>query len=452
MKSSNKGQVLPLVLIISVVLMILVPAMVFWIQTESRQTVKEHRSTIAFNLAEAGIDRGMWKLKSSTSTWDNVSKGIALSGYNFDRTYNDVPGGYYRIRFSTGPGTGRVSIIAEGKDVSTKEVRSIRAVYRNQCIPGAIIAGGVLTWANAFSAHWGPVMAQNNINITDANAAKDYFPRKYSRQVVSCGQSGYARDKNGLDPPNTDNTEWWSDYDVPDLPIPDFTALRSSAAATGTLNVYGCKKTGASWDARWSCSGTGGTGKDHSKHFGNPWRHPKHLDRDVWYWDNDVEIIGSTSDDGCGIYGTVIVRGNLTLNSGDNYAFTGPVPENAWQEYAKITKTTGDTKTKNEYPADDGYQKNRTTFQFGGETWSGGPAYYNTDVGIRGFVYVGGNLDIKGPMDINGAVWVVGNVTKAVGSERCIIFFDDTLQLPSLNVVLVRESWKEILPTNTTWP
>lgn len=449
--TDRKGQVLPLILIISVVLMILVPATVLWVQTEARQTVKEHRSTVAFNLAEAGIDRGMWKLKSSTATWDAAYGGIPIPGYNFDRTYSDVPGGYYRIKFSTSAGPGRVAIIAEGKDASTEEIRSIRAVYRNQCIPGAMIAGGVLTWANAFSAQWGPIMAQNNINITDANAAKDYFPRKFSRQVVKSNSGGYARDLNGLDPPNTDNVEWWSDYDVPDLPIPDFTALRSSAAASGTLNVYGCKKTGASWDKRSTCSSSGGGGGKHSRHFGNPWRHPKHLDQCVWYWDNDVELIGSTGNDGCGIYGTIIVRGNLTLNVGDNYAYTGPVPSAAWQEYAKITKTTGDTSAKNQYPADDGFQKNRSTFRFGNETWSGGPAYYNTDVGIRGFVYVGGNLDIKGPLDINGAVWVVGNVMKATGSERCVIFFDDTLQLPSLNVVLVRESWKEIQPSPVAW-
>lgn len=443
----QSGQVLAIVLLTLSVLLIMIPALTFWMQNEARSTVKEQRSTIAFNLAEAGIDRGMWKLKSSTSTWESAAKGTLITGYNNDVSYKDIDGGAYRIRFSSGPGPGRITITAEGRDTSTKEVRAIQAVYRNQSIPGAIISGGVVTWANAFSAHWGPIMAHNNINITDANAAQEYFPRKFSTQVVTCNSNGYARDKNGLNPPNTDGIEWWSDYPVPDLPILDFTTLRDSAAATGTLNVYGCKKTGASWDKRSSC-----TGSSHTKHFGNVWYHPSARKKYVWYWDGDVEIIGGTGDDGCGIYGTVICRGNLTLNSGDNYYFTGPVPEGAWQEYAKITKTTGDTKAVNEYPADNGYRKNRATFQFGNETWSGGPAYYNTDVGIRGFVYCGGNLDIKGPMDINGAVWVNGNISKAVGSERCVVFFDDTLDLPTLNVVLVRQSWQEIKPGSTPWP
>lgn len=444
-----RGQTLPLVLVLLTVLLVGVPAVVVLMQADTNQTVQQQRSTVAFNLAEAGIDRGMWKLKSSTGTWDKAMKGTPIAGYHNDVVYTDVAGGSYRINFSMGPGASRVSITAEGQDASTHAKRAIRVVYRNQCIPGAIISGGVVTWANAFSAHWGPVMAHDNINITDANAANEYFPRKFSRQVVT-SVPARPRDTNGLTPPNTDNEEWWSDYDVPDLPVPDFTSLRSSAAASGTLNVYGCKKTGASWDGRSSCpTGT------HTKHFGNPARHPLRNNNYVWYWDGDVELIGSTGADGCAIYGTVICRGNLTLNTGDNLSFTGPVPEGAWQEYTKIRYTAGkitrDTKALNEYPADNGLQTSRSTFNFGGETWSNGPTAGNTDVGIRGFVYCGGNLDIKGPLDIDGAVWVVGNIGKAVGSERCVVFFDDTLALPTLNVVLVRQSWDEILPANEIW-
>jgi hypothetical protein len=79
------------------------------------------------------------------------------------------------------------------------------------------------------------------------------------------------------------------------------------------------------------------------------------------------------------------------------------------------------------------------------------PPSANTDVGFRGLIYVGGNLAINGPADVNGAVWVVGNVTKASGIERTIVFYDDTLVLPTLNVVLTRQSWDEVIPSSTTW-
>jgi len=452
---NNKGQLLVAVLLAVAILGIFLPAVVLWVRQEAQWSVKEQQSTIAFNLADAGIERGMWKLKSSTYTWTMASEGGVITGYNFDTVYTDIPGGKYRIKFSSGPLVRSVTILSEGKDDKTGQVRAIRAVYQNQNIPGAVISKGVITWANAFSAHWGPIMSHNNINITDANAAQDYFPRKFSKQVVYCNQKGYERDSNGLNPPNTDGIEWWSDYPVPDLPELDFAALRSSAQATGTLNVYGCKKTGASWDKRSSCSTSG----DHSKHFGNTYNYPNARKQYVFYWDDDVILAGGTGSYGSGIWGTIIARKNLTLDTGDNYSYTGPVPAEAWREYTIIQKTGSntyyDTSAKNEYPADDGYQKNRTTFNFGGETWTRGqnpPPSYNTDVGIRGFVYVGGDLTINGPLDINGAVWVEGNVSKAVGSERCIIFFDDNLSnIPTLNVVLVRKSWDEVKPSSTPW-
>ncbi|MFH1369415.1 MAG: hypothetical protein ABII64_09855 [Elusimicrobiota bacterium] len=454
-KRMQKGQTLVIVLLLLVVIGILVPALVFWTRQESFWAVQEQKSSIAFNLADSGIERGMWKLKSSTTTWRSASKGIVVPGFNFDVKYDDMPGGYYRIKYSSGPARNQVTIIAEGMDIDAKEIRSIQAIYVNQSIPGAVISRGVITWANAFEAHWGPIMSHNNINITDAAAGQQYFPRKYSRQTVTCNSKGYERDTNGLDPPNTDGVEWWSGYNVPDLPVLDFESMRSSASITKTLNIYGCTKTGAAWDARKSCP----TGGAHTSHFGNPWNHTLARKNYVWYWDNDVILAGSTGTDGCGIFGTVIARGNLTLDVGDNYSYVGPVPALAWQEYAKITKSAGDSGATDEYPADAGLQKTNPTFKFGNQTWANTPAgksayppTYNTDVGVRGFIYVGGNLTINGPLDINGAVWVEGTVNKAVGSDRCIVFFDDTLEIPSLNVVLVKQSWQEIGPDPQAWP
>lgn len=449
------------------VLMILLPVLVSWLSRDMKMSIKTHKSTIAFNLAEAGVDRGMWKLKSSTSTFAQANEGTAIAGYDFNTAYSDIndgKDGTYRIKFSSGPGTRDVTITAEGRDISLKNVRAIKAVYRNQTIPGSIISGGVITWANAFSAHWGPVMAHGNINITDANAAQDYFPRKFSRQVVSATSKGYERDTNGLTPPNTDNKEWWSDYDVPELPILDFAALRSSASTTNTLNVYGCNyKSGkvTITNAAWSpyMCGISSAGANHAIHLQNTWYHPLARKQYCWYWDNSVifadTTAGATGDHGTGMWGTFIMRGTFVNFAGDNYSYTGPVPTDAWQEYSKIEKAANDTSATNEYPADNGYQKNRSTFKFGSEIWTKGnppSSAGNTDIGFRGLLYVGGDLDIEGPADINGAVYVVGNISKAVGAERTIVFFDDTLDLPTLNVVLVRQSWDEITPSTTAWP
>jgi len=521
-KNSQKGQLIISVIGILLFLMVIIPALIFWVNNQAKWSVKQQKTTTAFNLAEAAIDRGVWKLKSSTGTWDQASKGIVITGYNFDVVYKDIPNGEYRIKFSSGPNPKEVTIYGEGKDLTSQEIRAIKAVYRNQVIPGAMISRGIITWANAFSAHWGPIMSHNNINITDANAAKDYFPRKFSRQVVQCTIGSYPRDQNGLNPPNTDNTEWWSDYPVPDLPVLDFVALRSSAAINmatyleydsqdsyykyylwkkcyplgstppadwissatiNTLNVIGCSQmsnyTGPKWWLRYnkrkttgaittttlsSCN-LGGSSHDGMNHFQNSARHPAAKAGRIWYWDGDVVFTGSVGADGGAIIGSIIVRGNLTNYWGDNLKWYDiglencKVPSEAWKEYTIINKsgnnTYYDTTAKNEYPADDGLKKNRSTFKFGEETWTRGtnpPSAENTDIGLKGFLYVGGNFQMERAMDYYGAVWVVGDVARATGlAEQSIIFFDENLDLPSLNVVLVRKSWDEIQPSSTSW-
>lgn len=474
-RDNEKGQVLPIVLGVMVVLLILLPALVRWVQNESRWTVKEQKRVTAFNLAEAGIDRGAWKLKSSTSTWAGVAAGAALAGYNFDATYADIAGGSYRIRLSSGPGSGQATITAEGRDSATQEVRAVQAVYQNTAIPGSLITGGVLTYAGAFEAHWGPALAQNNIVIS-GNAATEYFPRKFSRQVVS-GTVGQPRDTNGLTPPNTDNVEWWSAYDVPELPILDFTTLRSSAVANGTLNYYnvnasstGHTLTGYPAGPHGTCrQPTGGAWANHRYHFFDSNHHPLSRQNRIWYWDGDLYLTGQTVTE-ChrqGLWGTLIIRGNLTIATGDCYSvYQATVPSTAYQEYTKLRTSQWDTSTLNEYPADNGYHASRPAFNLGscssgctpvgswaGETWTGGPSAQNTDVGIRGFLYVGGNLTVMNQalMDLYGAIWVVGNVTNNNVGERSLVFYDSTLDVPVLNVILVRQSWQEVSPSPVSW-
>ncbi|MBU0952397.1 MAG: hypothetical protein KKH91_06225 [Elusimicrobia bacterium] len=504
-QKGNKGQVLAIVIAIMLFLTVIIPGLIYWTQNQTKWSVKQQRKSVAFNLAETGIDRGMWKLKSSTSTWDMASKGKITNGYNFDTTYTDISGGIYRIKFTSGPSSCEVTVTAEGKDSTLNEIRAIKAIFRNQVIPGAIISKDTITMGNAFSVHWGPIMSHGNIEITNAAAAQDYFPRKYSRQVVTCNQAGYARDTNGMNPPNTDNMEWWSDYDVPDLPLLDFDALRSSAAINvtvyqgtvpyviNTLNVFGCSKmknyTGLKW---WQVydAGEGGwvdattckePGNDHSglPHVQNLFKHPFKLANRTWYWDdngdkvfwvNDRDVAGYPYgyNAGWGVVGNFIVRGNLENNALDNLSYdfidvsAAPgrnIPEEAYKEYTLIQRTGVDsyydTSATNEYPGDDGYQKTRKTFRFGGETWTRGhnpPNASSTDIGIKGFLYVGKNLQIDNPMDIFGAAWIVGNTSEHDCSESFIIFYDDSLDLPALNVVLVRKLWQEIPPSSTTWP
>jgi hypothetical protein len=457
-------------------LTLMIFSVVQWLQNDTKWAVKEQKATTAVGLAEAGIDRGTWKLQSSTTTWASAYAGGIIPGYNFDTTYSDVPGGTYRIKFIAGAGN-LLTIWAEGRDSVNRETRSIQEVVKNQTIYSGMMSGGNITWARGLVLFWGPIIAQGNITLADDFVGVLAFPRKFAKGTV-IGSPSYPRDVNGLTPPNTDNVEWWSAYSgVPNVPILDFTSLRSSAAATGTLNVYGCKNSTlhgalpgvagpAPWDLRGSCSSSG----SHNGHFGDSTNYIiQNLDPNkdyVWYWDGDVTLSGAfcgsspcSPGQSTSLRGTVIVRGNLTIDTPGDFVYTGHVPPNAWQEENKLlmSPVTFDTAGTREYPADTGLHTSGATFNFGTDTWcqpGSGSCSWKTTVGIRGLTYVGGTLTIINYMDFHGAVWVNGGVNASGGDAThfCGVFYDDTLSVPALNVILLRQSWTEVAPSQTAWP
>ena len=453
----RKGIILPIVIISLVFLALVVPLMVKLAMEDTTASVRSQKKSIAFNLAEAAVARGYWKIKSSTSIFSTIMSGASLSGYCFDTTYKDIDGGEYRISISSGPLSKEVTIIGEGRDLNNNETRAIKVIYRNSTIPGAIISGGMLTATGQSIVHWGPMMSMGDMTLS-GSAANRYYPRKLSKGVVS------PRDPTGdLNPPNTDNLEWWSNYDVPELPVFDFTTLRASAAATGTLN---CKSGGGgggcpgfcSWFP-WlpACSGCGGGGGSDLEccwassctYSGAPCTNcsvnnfykDSRKDKDyTWYWDNNSSWSGQN-----GVRGTVIVRGNLSIAGTDEYCShcTVNVPQDAWQEYQKI-----DSGSINQYPGDTGYHSNAATYTLGscGSSCEGGAL--GADLGIYGFAYIGGDFNRTGDADVYGALWIVGNVS---GSGNTMVFYDEDLELPTLNVVLVKQSWREVTPSTQVW-
>jgi hypothetical protein len=483
MKKREGGQILVVVILCMAVLLIMVPALVRWVQNEAKFSVKDRRSTTAFNLAEAAVERGYWKVKGSTGTCAEALAGQNIPGYRFDVTYTDVSGGTYRIYISSA-GPKDIYIIGEGRDPSNFEVRAVSATYQNLTLYSPLLATGTINYAKGITVFWGPMMSQGNITIMDDFVGQWYYPRKFAKGVVS-GTVANPRDTNGLLPPNTDNSEWWSNYQaVPELPILDFVALRSSAAATNTLNVYGCAASGvhtstgvapgfmeagnAPWDGRGACSNTGA----HNLHFSASYNHPLGAKANpyqantpagsplVWYYDGDLILGGDMTINGTygiGLWGTLIVRGNLTLDANGDYNYTGNVPVNAWMEESKLTINTNDTAATGEYPADLGLHTTNATFKFGSDGFCvpGVSCGWINTVGRRGFTYVGGNLTVtnNGFMDFNGAVWVNGQViaTGADSSHFCFILYDDGLTLPTLNVILTRTSWLEVSPSHSAW-
>jgi Tfp pilus assembly protein PilX len=497
LRRKGRGQVLAGVVMLLVVMLILVPAMVQWVQMDSKASVGNRQNTSAYNLAQAAVERGFWAVKNSTATVNQAQAGQILTGYNFDVTYTDVSGGTYRIKISSGPAAKEITVVGEGRDSTTHQVRALSAVYLNNTLFSPLMSQGTVQMSCNMVPYWGPVESQGDIVLNDNFIGNLYWPQKLAQGVVWCNSTNggtctntaavNARDTNGLALPNTDNSEWWSDYQyVPEVPVLDFATFRSSAAASNTLNVYGCKATGAAWDHRAACTSAG----NHALHFGNSWNHPlspqfptpaTSTNSYTWYWDNDVMIVGTGCSTGnaypcqlgTGLWGNIIVRGNLTIDSPGDYQPVENVPVNAWMQQVRINKGTVDTGATNEYPADNGFHKTTPTFTTGW-SWTGGSPGVGSPVpigslfpypngggssastpGIKGFVYVGGNLIFNNTLDVNGVIWVKGSLLASGGgcnpNGMVAVMYDDTLVVPTLNVILTRQSWQEVPPSTAVW-
>jgi len=420
--SKRKGLILPMVVVAFVFLAIVVPLLIKMVRDDTSASVADQKKSVAFNLAEAAVDRGYWKIKSSTITLQEILDGGVISGYDYDATYDDVAGGSYRIRIASGPLEDQITITGEGKakiGVDKFETRAIEAIYQNTAVSGAIISGGMMSATGNSVVHWGPIMSMGDLTVSGA-VLNNHYPRKLSKGVVK------PLDPTGdLNPSNTDNLEWWSDYPVPELPLFNFTELRSSAAATGTLN---CQTKSGNIECCFlsSCTYSGAACSDCSiQNLNDDSRISNNY---TWYWDNDATWTGKN-----GARGTMIVRGDLRVTGGGNYC-SGcdlEVPATAWQEYQKI-----DTTSTDEYPGDTGYQSNATTY------------HLDDDLGVYGFLYVGGTFDRQGDCDVYGAIWVVGNIS---GNGNTAVYYNSKIKLPMLNVIIIRRSWQEIAPSAEAW-
>jgi hypothetical protein len=103
MRHRLSGQILVGATLLILMLLILIPLLIQWSQDESRWAVKDQQTTTTFNLAEGAVDRGMWKLKSATSTWAAAAAGTVIAGYNLDVVYQDIVGALYPTPVFFGP-------------------------------------------------------------------------------------------------------------------------------------------------------------------------------------------------------------------------------------------------------------------------------------------------------------------------------------------------------------
>ncbi len=393
MKRTRDGQIIIGAIVLLVVLAILVPSIITYVQNEGRWTQKEERTTMAFQLAEAGVERGFQQVIQSTTVWASLQAGGTIANYNFDQKYSDLPGGTYEVRVLKGVGTQTVAITGVGRDNAQKELRAITAIYANSASNAAIYAEGGLTLTSNPSVEWGPVFSPASITSTQAH------PRFYSSGSISL-------DSNGATPPNTDNIQWWSYYpNLPPAPQIDLQSYLSSATAQG--HYYNTSQT-------FSLGDITGT----------------------YYIDGDLTMQPHNF-----LTGNLIVTGNFTLQgNAANGSYTATLPTNAWKEYGNdwaSYRSTYDGSAPATFPGVNG-------------TYSHGTLTCAIDkVVVHGFMYVGNSFSITGGGNccVHGSMYV-GDSSSLDGSH-VKIYYDDTLTILTKNVSLARSSWQEI--TGCSW-
>lgn len=414
---SSRGQVLIVVLGILVIFMIMIPVLISLVQNESRWSVKNKKTSMAFHAAEAGLDRGIWKLNEKTSNWDNIISSGSIDGYTGQKVYDMYLGsstdkviGQYKVNIMPGDIPSQIKVVSIGRDPSSSEVRGLEVVYSKNAILSSINTDGGISWKPNLEVHWGPVVTYTSID----QAPSKWYPRKISKgQIV-------GRD---TDPqrPNDDGKEFWAFQDLGDPPrvqtsyYLDLAKKSRIKASLGGLNEIR-KKTGSSVAVADpvgsgyfpAASNSGGIRINKAYMFANS--------TSVIYTDGTLDLAAESFLD----LQAVIAEQNVDFN-GSGHDYTATVPVNAAKEYVK---------QKEMVPG----------YTYPGE---GSATYTVTACGMHGFLYCGGSLNnAGGNAKMVGAIKVLGNVTL----NTMTVYYDEqtVTNIKLSNTQKTQVSWREI--------
>lgn len=426
----SEGFILPSVVLALTLLLIIVPMLILFIQKDSKDAQSLGKKNNSFQLAEAGQDRGAWKLRESDTVWTNAISSTTITGYNNDITYSDVAGGQYKILFAAGPAPGQVTVISKGLATGTNDVRAIEGVYSKGTIAGAMSVVGGLNWKDNLTVHWGPIVEYGSITAVPPTR----YPRKYCAGSIKDSASGYddsASAPNGAMPSGDWAAyDYASYYDLGNAPSIKLNDYRTLARNTCLTELDATTGPGA------AAHELGPTGC----HSG--------------YYTADVNIIPNAG-------------GNFILTCSTCVIFTeGAVksfPNNAWLDIrALLAIGDVDFNAKNTtyiatVPANaqDEYQYDplgnlaagTATKYWNDSGWVNGANFTLSNVGMHGFIYCGGDVKNAGGNTILvGALFVAGSLTV----NTTTIYYDSVVAENILyeNATISRVSWDE---TRTTW-
>jgi hypothetical protein len=479
----SKGQLIVIAVIIFMFLVIVIEIITFMLHQESQWTIKEKRSTTAFHLAEAGLDRGYWKLCETTDNWDTIMNGGSIPLYDGTTTFTDIPYGEYKIYINSVTSTGDeelVRILSIGRDKTKNEVRAIEAIYKRiKGLDSAVTVGKGQEWKKGFWVHWGPVISYGNIDLK-GDQDDVYWPKRLAKGMIDpwdttpptnlypqgsseadenyCGWAfkedlgnppeidlGYYREKakqtvipypddpDGIGTIDSDNPPWknalgqWTGY-FPDASAVEFKGYNWQCS-TGVIFIENATK---------NVMLINGSKKGKEKYAREPFLRLEAL---------------------------VSARGNMHLHSDGITNYSVKVPKNAYKQYLAGKPRNAaddtadhvhpDTSLPNEYPGDLGLHNSGD-----GSNTITLPSIFDTKkytkntitatgVAFHGFLYAGAEQEhCKGGKNIIvGCVYAKGGLDV----DTIIIYYDaevgQSVKLTRPNIRGV--SWKEIA---VPWP
>jgi hypothetical protein len=417
----RSGQMaISMVISILLFLLLMFPVMDLFVQNEGKWSVKEKKSTTAFHLAEAGVDRARWKLLESDDMWIMTGTGT-IAGYNFDQVYTAESGGTYAVKISSHPTEYDKRVVESvGKDRTGAQLRRIKAILRNDNAADFATRAANMVANTGGNDHieWGPVISGNSIDATGRT-----FPRFYSAGHVTPQDGGSTS-------ASTDNVYWWSYYEIPKFPKIKFSTYLSSAQASGAAP-----------------NGCGNDNASKYYHVGNAEFKGCHDESWKTYY-----ITGdATFKDGGGgnfIRGTMIILGNIIISGGGggDGAYQAKLPPEAWKEYGHNAATWAHYKV-----FDPGGPASYAAAEAGSGYKATGVTYGLTNVLLHGFMYTGGSQGLQGGGNCNLNGVLLSNQDATMGTSSMRIYYNDgvakDILIQGVNIKL--DSWYEV---KAEWP
>ncbi len=448
---NSKGVILVVALAGLIILAVFFTALTYLLQNETKWSVKHKKTTTAFQMAEQGLDRGVWKLQESTTLYTIVSTGGIIPGYNFDSVYKststDGALGEYKINLTTSSTSGRVLVQAKGRDITGDEMRSLEAEFTNVAIDAGLHIRSGLTYKSGTRVHWGPIVSYGTIDLPNAPDNGSAFPRKYAKGSID------ERPPTSASGPHGDTAETWNgtyDYychasSLDTAPDIDLDQYRTLAKNSSIPDLYKANGTGSSSSAgrRATASPVGSgyfpaTEEIALKAWPGAGAYVFKNSTSVIFLEADYSFNDRHSNSQVNLRGFIAPYAALSVNGDDDTPnMVVRIPDDAQKEYlyngAYGNSTLGWTTAQG---------TNATAFSSTGA----GNNFIVADVLMRGYLYFenisnsGTNLNVVGILDM----------AQATNPQSVTVYYDSTVStgIITSNQAPRRLYWREV---KSTW-